>query len=190
MLRAVRRIYEMGNIHVHLDLIAGLPYEDYTSFAKSFDDAYGISDLLQLGFLKLLHGTPLRERAEEYGYISLSYPPYTVLESRWITYSQMQRLSHIAEVLERFLEGQRFTHALFYLTPLMESPFAFWEGFSVYLEQTDERPLQRISQPDAFRYLLQYATQALPSASESELKRMLAADFATHEHKNPPAFLT
>ena len=190
VLRAVRRIYEMGNIHVHLDLIAGLPYEDYTSFAKSFDDAYGISDLLQLGFLKLLHGTPLRERAEEYGYISLSYPPYTVLESRWITYSQMQRLSHIAEVLERFLEGQRFTHALFYLTPLMESPFAFWEGFSVYLEQTDERPLQRISQPDAFRYLLQYATQALLSVSESELKRMLAADFATHEHKNPPAFLT
>ena len=189
VIRAVKRIYEMGNIHVHLDLIAGLPYEDYQSFAQSFDDAYGVSDLLQLGFLKLLYGTPLRERAEEYGYRCLPYPPYTVLESRWITYPQMQRLSHIAEVLERYLESQRFVHALYYLTPRMHSPFAFWEGFSLYLEQADDRPLQRISQPDAFRYLLQYATQALPSASQDELKRMLAADFATHEHKNPPAFL-
>ena len=189
VIRAVKRIHEMGNIHVHLDLIAGLPYEDYQSFAKSFDDAYGVSDLLQLGFLKLLHGTPLREKAEEYGYRCLPCPPYTVLETRWITYPQMQRLSHIAELMERFVESQRFLHTLFYLTPLMSSPFAFWEGFSEYLERTDARPLQRISQPDAFRYLLQYSVRRLPMASEDELKRMLRADFSMHEHKNPPAFL-
>ena len=189
VIRAVRRIYEMGNIHVHLDLIAGLPYEDYQSFATSFDDAYGISDLLQVGFLKLLYGTPLRARAEEYGYRCLSYPPYTVLENRWITYGQMQRLLHIAELLERFLESQRFTHTMFYLTPLMQSPFAFWEGFSEYLKNVEARPLQRISQPDAFRYLLQYAQGSLPASSEQTLKQMLRADFSMHEHKNPPAFL-
>ena len=184
-----RRIREVGNVHVHLDLIAGLPYEDYTSFAKSFDDAYGSSDMLQLGFLKLLHGTELRERAEEYEYRYLPTPPYTVLQSKWITYSQMQRLTHIAEVLDRYLESGRFTHALWYLTPLMPSPFRFWEGFSLYLEEKDNRPLQRISQPDAFRYLLAYAEEAIADVNVARLKEMLAADFSQHENKNPPSFL-
>jgi anaerobic magnesium-protoporphyrin IX monomethyl ester cyclase len=174
---------------VHLDLIAGLPYEDYTSFAKSFNDAYGSSDMLQLGFLKLLHGTELRARAEEYEYRYLSTPPYTVLQSKWITYEQMQRLTHIAEVLDRYLESGRFAHVLWYLTPLMPSPFGFWEGLSIYLENRDTRPLQRISQPDAFRYLLEYAKEKMENVDLSQLKKMLAADFAQHENKNPPAFL-
>ena len=186
---AARRIREEGNVHVHLDLIAGLPYEDYASFAKSFDDAYGSSDMLQLGFLKLLHGTELRERAEEYEYRYLPTPPYTVLQSKWITYPQMQRLTHMAEVLDRYLESDRFTHALWYLTPLMQSPFRFWEGLSLYLEENDNRPLQRISQPDAFRYLLAYAGESLADLNVDKLKEMLAADFSQHENKNPPSFL-
>ena len=186
---AARRIREVGNVHVHLDLIAGLPYEDYASFAKSFNDSYGASDMLQLGFLKLLHGTELRERAEEYEYRYLPTPPYTVLQSKWITYTEMQRLTHMAEVLDRYLESGRFEHALWYLTPQMPSPFAFWEGLSLYLEEHDTRPLQRISQPDAFRYLLDYAKESIETLDISTLKQMLAADFAQHENKNPPAFL-
>ena len=186
---AARRIREEGNVHVHLDLIAGLPHEDYASFAKSFDDAYGSSDMLQLGFLKLLYGTELRERAEEYEYRYLPTPPYTVLQSKWITYPQMQRLTHMAEVLDRYLESDRFTHALWYLTPLMQSPFRFWEGLSLYLEENDNRPLQRISQPDAFRYLLAYAGESLADLNVDKLKEMLAADFSQHENKNPPSFL-
>lgn len=186
---AAKRIKDKGNVHVHLDLIAGLPYEDYISFAKSFNDAYGSSDMLQLGFLKLLHGTELRERAEEYEYRYLPTPPYTVLQSKWITYEQMQRLTHIAEVLDRYLESGRFAHALWYLTPLMPSPFGFWEELSIYLESHDTRPLQRISQPDAFRYLLEYAKEKMENVDLSQLKQMLAADFAQHENKNPPAFL-
>ena len=186
---AAKRIKDKGNVHVHLDLIAGLPYEDYTSFAKSFNDAYGSSDMLQLGFLKLLHGTELRERAEEYEYRYLPTPPYTVLQSKWITYEQMQRLVHSAEVLDRYLESGRFAHALWYLTPLMPSPFGFWEGLSIYLESQDTRPLQRISQPDAFRYLLEYAKEKMENVDLSKLKQMLAADFSQHENKNPPIFL-
>ena len=186
---AAKRIKDVGNVHVHLDLIAGLPYEDYASFARSFDDAYGSSDMLQLGFLKLLHGTELRARAEEYEYRSLPTPPYTVLQSKWITYAEMQRLTHIAEVLDRYLESGRFAHALWYLTPLMPSPFRFWEGLSIYLENHDTRPLQRISQPDAFRYLLEYAKEKMENVDLSKLKQMLAADFSQHENKNPPAFL-
>ena len=189
VIAAAKRIKNVGNVHVHLDLIAGLPYEDYASFAKSFDDAYGSSDMLQLGFLKLLYGTELRERAEEYEYRYLPTPPYTVLQSKWITYEEMQRLAHIAEVLDRYLESGRFAHALWYLEPLMHSPFGFWEGLSLYLEERDTRPLQRISQPDAFRYLLEYAKEKIKNVDLSKLKEMLAADFLQHENKNPPSFL-
>ena len=101
----------------------------------------------------------------------------------------MQRLTHIAEVLDRYLESDRFTHALWYLTPLMPSPFRFWEGLSLYLEENDNRPLQRISQPDAFRYLLEYAKEGIKEVDVSKLKEMLAADFSQHENKNPPSFL-
>ena len=189
VIAAARRIRNVGNVHVHLDLIAGLPYEDYASFAKSFDDAYGSSDMLQLGFLKLLHGTELRERVTEYEYRYLPTPPYTVLQSKWMSYTQMQRLTHIAEVLDRYLESGRFAHTLWYLTPLMPSPFAFWEGLSIYLGNHDTRPLQRISQPDVFRYLLEYAKEAIGNIDTSKLKEMLAADFLQHENKNPPNFL-
>ena len=188
VIEAVRRVHEMGNIHVHLDLIAGLPYESYRDFAKSFDDAYGCCDLLQLGFLKLLYGTELREREAEYGYKRLPHTPYTVLESRWISYGELQRLSHMAETMERYLESGRFAHALWYLTPVMQSPFAFWEGLTEFLRAWDERPLQKISQPDAFRYLLEYAKR-LSGVEEARLKELLAADFSQHEHKNPPSFL-
>ena len=101
----------------------------------------------------------------------------------------MQRLTHIAEVLDRYLESGRFAHALWYLTPLMPSPFRFWEGLSIYLENRDARPLQRISQPDAFRYLLAYAGESLTDLKVDKLKEMLAADFLQHENKNPPSFL-
>ena len=131
----------------------------------------------------------MRNKKEEYGYVCLPCPPYTVLQSNWITYEQMQRLSHIAEVLERFLESGRFPHALWYLTPLMKSPFRFWEGLTEFLEKTDERPLQRISQPDVFRYFLQYASERVEGVDRGTLCRMLSTDFSQHENKNPPAFL-
>ncbi len=187
VISAVRRIHNMGNIHVHLDLIAGLPYEDYASFARSFDDAYGCCDLLQLGFLKLLYGTPLRERAEEYGYRTLAKPPYTVLESKWLTYPDMQRLSHIAETLERYMESGRFAHTLWYLDARMPSPFAFWQGLSERL-CAEGKPLQKLSQNDAYRILLEYAA-GLAGVESEQLKQMLTTDYAEHEHKNPPWFL-
>ena len=189
VIQAVRRVHEMGNIHVHLDLIAGLPYESFDRFAQSFDDAYGSCDLLQLGFLKLLHGTKLRDRAEEYGYVSLPEAPYTVLQSKWISYEEMCSLSSVAEVLERFDESGRFTHAKSYALALADSPFAFWRGLGEYLSQKDSRPLQKISQPDAYRYFLEYVTETMPQIDEERLKELLRADFSANEHKNSPYFL-
>ena len=186
---ATKRIYDMGNIHVHLDLIAGLPFEDYARFAKSFDDAYGFCDMLQVGFLKLLHGTALRDKKEEYGYEFWETPPYTVLKTNWMSYDDLQKLSRIAEVLERYFESGRFVHTLWYLTPHMTSPFAFWEGLTNFIQRNDNRPLQRISQPDAYRLLLDYAMSTLP-LDEEAFKNALCADFQSGEHKSPPRFLT
>lgn len=189
VIAAARRIREMGNVHVHLDLIAGLPYEGYERFARSFDDAYGAADMLQVGFLKLLHGTELWRRREELGYRALQSAPYTVLESHWITYEEMTKLSHVAETLDRYFESGRFPHTLWYLTPHMTSPFRFWEGLTDFISACDTRPLQRISQPDAFRYFSQFAKDFFAGIDEEELLKMLRADFSMHEHKNPPAFL-
>ncbi len=190
VIEAVKRIRQMGNIHVHLDLIAGLPYEGYERFARSFDEAYGSCDMLQLGFLKLLHGTALRDNMEQYGYICRTDPPYTVLASKWISYPEMQKLSRLAEVRERYDESGKFAHALWYLMPLVPSPFRFWEGLSEYLAAQDERPLQKISQPDAYRYFFGYASEAVPNIDRDRIKELLSLDFSTHEHKNPPTFLS
>ena len=189
VISATKRIYDMGNIHVHLDLIAGLPFEDYARFAKSFDDAYGACHMLQLGFLKLLHGTALRDKKEEYGYEFWETPPYTVLKTNWMSYEDLQKLSHVAEVLERYFESGRFVHTLWYLTPFVTSPFAFWEGLTNFIQRNDNRPLQRISQPDAYRLLLDYAMSTLP-LDEEAFKNALCADFQSGEHKSPPRFLT
>lgn len=189
ILKNVKRIHDVGNIHVHLDLIAGLPFESYERFGRSFDEAYGCCDLLQVGFLKLLHGTALRENMDAYGYVAQSKAPYTVLESKWITYSEMQKLSHMAETLERYRESGRFVHALWYLQERIPSQFAFWMGLTEYLRVQDERPLQKISQPDAYRYFLQFASHFDEKIDESALKEMLCADFLQSEHKNPPYFL-
>ncbi|MBR2926960.1 MAG: DUF4080 domain-containing protein [Clostridia bacterium] len=188
-LEATGRLYQMGNLHVHLDLIAGLPYEDYASFARSFDEAYGACDVLQLGFLKLLHGTALRRDKEKYGYRFLSKPPYTVLQSRWISFAEMQRLSRIAEVLERYCESGAFPHTLWYLNARMPSPFAFFEGLSEYYRKHVPHSLQRTSQPDAFRHLLEYAMTTDLDIDPARLREYLRADFSEHEHKNPPYFL-
>ncbi len=189
VIRGVKRIYDMGNIHVHLDLIAGLPYEDYRSFGHSFDEAYGNCHMLQLGFLKLLHGTRLERDREQYGYVSLREPPYTVLQSKWLSFAEMQRMQRIAELLERYTESDGFSHTLWYLNPRMPSPFAFWEGLSLYIEKRDSRPLQKISQPDVYRYLWEYVKENAPWAEKEELLPLIQADFREAEHKNPPWFL-
>ena len=188
VLQAVRRLHGLGNIHVHLDLIAGLPYESYARFAQSFDEAWGSCDRLQLGFLKLLHGTALRGKMAEYGYLCEPGPPYTVLQNRWISYPELCRLSRMAQVLERYADSGRFVRTLRWLLPRVPSPFRFWEGLTDFLETADPRPLQRLSQPDAYRYLLAYAGPLLPEGAE-ELRGLLRADFAEQEHKKPPRFL-
>ncbi len=97
----VRRVESYRNIHQHLDLIAGLPYEDYNSFEKSFNDVFNLDiEQLQLGFLKMIKGTGIRENADKHGFKYKDYPPYEVLYNDYMCYSDILKLKDIEEILE------------------------------------------------------------------------------------------
>lgn len=187
VIASVRRIFEMGNIHVHLDLIAGLPYEGYERFAKSFDDAYGSCNQLQLGFLKLLHGTALRNDAEKYGYVFLSQAPYTVLQSKWITRDELYKLEQIADLLDRYANSSSFIHSLEIIFPYVSSPFAFYEGLLDSITRADGRNIRQISQLDAFRLLYRYAKNFLPPDRLPDLQEAMKTDYLLKETRQMPA---
>jgi len=187
-LDAAARLKAAGNVHVHLDLIAGLPFEDYRSFAASFDAAYPHCHVLQLGFLKLLHGTALARDAEKYGILASATPPYTVLETSWLTFSEIDRLHGISGILDRLHEKGRFAHTLYFILQYFSSPFSFFEGFLDYLKKADGRELQGISQRDLFEHVWGYAKTRIETGLWDELRRYLIADFRAVEARRPPKF--
>ncbi len=186
VIEATRKIHGMGNIHVHLDLIAGLPYEGYARFAQSFNDAYFCSDMLQLGFLKLLHGTALRRDAEKYGYVSMAKAPYTVLETKWLSRDELYRLSRISDLLDRFYSSGRFSLSLDLAVRHALSPFAFYEGLLDYISVADGREVRKLSQTDAFRVFYGYAASFLEKDALVEFEKKLHADYAAHEARKMP----
>ena len=187
VLVAARRLTEMGNIHVHLDLIAGLPYEGYDRFAESFDAAYGCCHLLQLGFLKLLRGTPLRREAERYGIRYMQKAPYTVLQTNWMSYAELSRLADIDAVLSRYRDSGRFSHSLHVALQTLLSPFGFYEALAMHIEREYGRPVDKLSQPDAFRALLDCATAC--GVGRDALLPMLRLDFEACERRTAPHWM-
>lgn len=132
----VDRIRAAGNIHQHLDLIAGLPYEDYESFAKSFDDVYAMRpQQLQLGFLKVLKGSPMEEQADAYGVQYLSKSPYEVISSNWLPYKDVLRLKRIEEMVEIYYNSNQFMHILEVMLPVFQSPFSLFEKLAEFYEE-------------------------------------------------------
>ena len=124
----LKEIAQMKNIHLHIDLIAGLPYENYDSFAKGFDMAFDIgAEVIQLGFLKLLNGSPLAQQKDIHGYKHWSYAPYQVISNNYISYADLQKL-HIAEdAVERIYNSNRFPNTLEYvLNSTKMSPYSLF----------------------------------------------------------------
>jgi hypothetical protein len=187
VLAASRRLTEMGNIHVHLDLIAGLPYEGYDRFAQSFDEAYPCCHLLQLGFLKLLRGTPLRRDAEQYDIHYLEHPPYTVLQTQWLSYGDLCRLHDVDDVLSRYRDSGRFSHSLYLVLSQLPSPFRFYEALAAHIAQVYARPVDKLSQPDAFRALLDCATSL--GVTRELLLPLLRLDFEACERRSAPHWM-
>ena len=132
--RVTKKIKSYENIHQHLDLIAGLPYEDYNSFKNSFNDVYDIKpEKIQLGFLKLLKGSELRRDEDKYGYKYLDSPPYEILENNYISYEEIIKLKAIEDLVEKYYNEGYFEHSLeFIIRNHFHSPFEFYEDFSEY----------------------------------------------------------
>ncbi|MBR2381875.1 MAG: DUF4080 domain-containing protein [Clostridia bacterium] len=187
IITAAARVKALGNIHVHLDLIAGLPYEDMQSFRKSFDEAYHSCDMLQLGFLKLLYGTELRKNAEKYGYVASKKAPYTVLKSNWMSFEDLSLLQEIADILDRYREGGGFEQSLEYALENLASPFDFYLGLRNFIAELDGRSIRKISQNDAYALLYQYIALNYPE-KEEEFSRLLHEDYAKKQVRKPPRF--
>lgn len=154
----VLKLGEMGNIHLHLDLIAGLPYEDYDSFRKSFNDVYSMgSHHLQLGFLKLLKGSPIREQIEEHGFVYREKTPYEIISNQYISSLDLIRLKKIENLLDLYYNRGGFESTIdFAVNNLAKSPFDFYEELAdyYYLKGFQHKSHKK---EDLYRIFYQYA---------------------------------
>ena len=176
---SITKILQAENVHVHLDLIAGLPFEDLTSFERSFDFVYALRPhCLQVGFLKLLHGTQLRERAEEFGIIHRDYPPYQVIKTRHISATELALLERFEQLFDMLFNSRRFVKTLEYLENF-HTPFNLFE-----LLARGYDPLAKQSLDTQCRFLL---NACAGWTDEAKLRQCLAIDFfATNtSHKLP-----
>ncbi|MFA9377575.1 MAG: B12-binding domain-containing radical SAM protein [Lachnotalea sp.] len=146
----VEKINSMGNIHQHLDLIAGLPYEGYDSFRKSFNDVYCLNpEQLQLGFLKVLKGSNMHEWADKYGIIYRTNPVYEVLYTKWLNHDELLAIKKVEEMVELYYNSRQFTNTVKWLSKVFESPFDCFQLLGNFYE---ERGYSGVSQSRMTRY--------------------------------------
>lgn len=201
----VRKISSWNNIHIHLDLIAGLPFEDFHTFRKSFNDVYCLHpEQLQLGFLKVLKGSQMEYCAPQYHLIYTSLPPYEVLSTKWLSYDDICHLKQMEEVLEIYYNSGQFQHTLKFLCDFFADPFEMYELLASWYEQHDLFGIQS-SRVRKYEILLEFGINYFneyirPEAGLLEndhtvhfvslLKEYLAYDLYLRENmKNRPTFL-
>lgn len=186
--KKVARINSYGNIHQHLDLIAGLPYEDYESFGHSFDDVYNMKpEQLQLGFLKVLKGSPMEERAEEYGLVYQSRPVYEVLYTKWLSYEDVCKLKGIEEMVEIYYNSNQFTHILPVLLKEFEGPFKMYEALADYYK-TNGLFYQTPSRSYRYQVLLDFAKIIKPENEELYIELLVFDLYLRENCKSRPSF--
>lgn len=185
---AVRRIREKQNIHIHLDLIAGLPREGYDSFCHSFNEVYRLEpDQLQLGFLKVLPGTDMQREAGEYGLVYRSAPPYEVLYTDWISFASIRKLKRVEEMLEMYYNSAQFTASMRLLLSFFETPFEMYEALSEYYGQRVGQE-RKLSRTERYELLLEFAKQYV-GGREEQFQECLTYDLYLRENmKNRPSF--
>ena len=170
----VRKLRQGGNIHLHLDLIVGLPYEDLNSFRNSFNAVYSLQpDMLQIGFLKLLPGTRIRREAAEYDYVCLDYAPYEILSNRWLVYRDIRRLKQLEEVFEQTYNSGRFCRALGFLIRFCADgdAFTFYQELTAWWEQ--EEMIGRAHSPEGVLAALQNYADRLPTEQKHRVRDLL-----------------
>ena len=185
----VLRISKMNTIKEHLDLIAGLPGEDINSFIASFNDIYSLTpEEIQLGFLKVLKGSPLSYEKDKWGIVYLPYPPYEILKSNSIKYQDIVRLKRIEEVLDRYYNSHRFPLEMDFLVKIYSNPFEFYEKLSNYFKQKGLFDIS-ISSKDYYRVLTEYYTEFIHEDINS-FKELVKYDYLLNNKKSYlPEFL-
>ena len=188
LLQIVERIRAGHNIHVHLDLIAGLPEEDYESFVHSFNEVYAMKpEQLQLGFLKVLKGTEISLRKEEYGLVHQSIPPYEVLYTKWISYEEIRKLKRVEEMVELYYNSNQFIHTLAALVTQVETPFDLYEKLAEHYE-THGYFINTPARVKRYDVLFEFACGLVPEKEEL-FREFLTFDFYLRENaKSRPAF--
>lgn len=184
----VARIKSYQNIHQHLDLIAGLPYEDYATFHQSFNDVYDMMpDQLQLGFLKVLKGSAMYDRYQQYGMQYQSEPPYEILYTKWLSYADVLKLKEVEEMVEVYYNSGQFVYTMKYLIRFFKDAFEMYEKLGKYYEEYrlfDEKQ----SRMKRYEILYDYA-EIRKDIPLDELRAVLVYDLYLRENlKSRPSF--
>ncbi len=176
----VRILNDLGNIHLHTDLIVGLPHEDFESFKKSFNDVYSLkAEQLQVGFLKLLKGSALRDNAPLHEMLYKSYAPYEILSNKWLSYDEVLTLKAVENMVETFYNSRSFITTVDFLVAQYPTAFDFYLEFSNYYKEKD---LQKFSHKKVklYEHLFNFATYK--NFDLSTVKNLIKYDILSKEN--------
>ena len=191
----VARLRAPKNIHLHLDLIAGLPYEDIESFRKSFNDVYNMKpDELQLGFLKLLYGSTMYDDAKEYGIVCKDFPPYEVLYTNWLSFDDVLSLKKTEEALEIYYGTGQFVNSINYLIGFFDTSYNFYKALGEFYASKSSNG-EKHSRISRYNILLEFAQVIICEMNKASLcdisvvKSLLTYDIYVRENiKTRPSF--
>ena len=184
----VDQIHSFGNIHQHLDLIAGLPYEGYESFHKSFCDVYALHpEQFQLGFLKVLKGSHMMEMTEEYKILYKDREPYEVLSTAWLTYGEILRLKMVESMVEVYYNSGQFKHTLVFLEQYFEDPFRMYEALGRFYEKKGYSEISH-SRMRRYEILMEFAGEQKEIPLEVLSDVMLLDLYLRENLKSRPSF--
>ena len=184
----VEQIHSFGNIHQHLDLIAGLPYEGYDSFHKSFCDVYALRpEQFQLGFLKVLKGSHMMEMTGEYQILYKDREPYEVLSTAWLTYGEILRLKMVESMVEVYYNSGQFKHTLVFLEQYFEDPFRMYEALGRFYEKKGYSEISH-SRMRRYEILMEFAGEQKEIPLEVLSDVMLLDLYLRENLKNRPSF--
>lgn len=184
----VEQIHSFGNIHQHLDLIAGLPYEGYESFHKSFCDVYALRpEQFQLGFLKVLKGSHMMEMTGEYQILYKDREPYEVLSTAWLTYGEILGLKMVESMVEVYYNSGQFKHTLVFLEQYFEDPFRMYEALGRFYEKKGYSEISH-SRMRRYEILMEFAGEQKEIPLEVLSDVMLLDLYLRENLKSRPSF--